>query len=114
MKTTINNCGNIYENPIGDMINQIVIQVTETHEKFIFETIKPWCEEQTQMVISKDELVKALLFYRNKDKMLAEIRNEAWTLNNDEIIRDYVIDLPDVLNIVNKYCGMENKDGKQI
>ena len=41
-------------------------QVTEDEENFIIETIKPWCEAETQMIISKDDLRAAVLMYYGK------------------------------------------------
>ena len=55
---------------INDEINKIVEQVTETHEKFIFETIKPFCESVVEMEISKEDLTYALLLWKNYDKRL--------------------------------------------
>ena len=69
---------------INDEINKIVEEVTETHEKFIFETIEPFCESVVEMEISKEDLTHALLLWKNYDKrlkadmiaMLTELQSE--------------------------------------
>lgn len=61
------------EEMVFEQIIQAVTKASEDYENFIFETIKPYCEEKTQMKISKRELVQALTLWRNKDKILDEI-----------------------------------------
>ena len=39
-------------------------KVTEDYEKFIFESVYPYCEEVTQQIIPKELLAKALTTYR--------------------------------------------------
>lgn len=80
---------------INDEINKIVEQVTETHEKFIFETIKPFCESVVEMEISKEDLSHALLLWQNYDKrlksdmvaMLTEIQTEIEELDTHDVER---------------------------
>lgn len=47
-----------------DSIMKITTTVKEEHDKFIFETIKPYCREITRMEIDKKTLSRALI----KDK----------------------------------------------
>lgn len=49
-------------------INLISIEVKEDVDNFIFETIKPWCEERIQRKICKADLEQALLMYYSLDK----------------------------------------------
>ncbi len=51
---------------ITQITEHIARQVIEDDENFIIETIKPWCEEKTQMIISKDDLRAAVLMYYGK------------------------------------------------
>lgn len=51
---------------IDEMIEQISMRVRETHEKFIFESIRPYCEATVDMEISKDDLTEALMLWRNQ------------------------------------------------
>lgn len=39
-------------------------KVTEDYEKFIFETIRPYCEEVTRQIIPKELLARALTTYK--------------------------------------------------
>ena len=45
----------------NDLINEIVFQLKETEENFIYETITPYCENILQMKISKAELKELLI-----------------------------------------------------
>ena len=51
---------------IVEITNKMCQKATETQEEFIFETIKPWCEEIVQQKITKRELKQALLKYYGK------------------------------------------------
>lgn len=104
MKTTIDNCGNIYENPVGDMMYKIATQFRESQENFIFETIKPWCEETTQFKISKQELVRALTFYRMKDAMVDDIKHSNFHgIARPGYMDGYSDGLRTALKIINQY-----------
>lgn len=46
---------------ITKMVEEIVMQATEKQEEFIFETIRPYCEDILQMKINKKELKQILL-----------------------------------------------------
>lgn len=108
----MDDCGNIF----SDEINKIVEEVTETHEKFIFETIKPFCESVVEMEISKEDLTHALLLWQNyekrlKDDMLAMLdKIRAEILEDCGYSKDYVgaftystIKVANVLQILDKY-----------
>ena len=43
------------------IVKKITMQVEESQEEFIFETIYPYCENVLQMKISKEELKQILL-----------------------------------------------------
>ena len=60
----------INENPVSDMMKKIATQVEETQEEFIFETVKPYCENIVQMKISKKDLTEALLLWKEAKKIL--------------------------------------------
>lgn len=57
------------ENPVVDMMYKISMQVQETTENFIFDTIKPYCEEHEQRIISKQDLIDAFNSKNKLDKM---------------------------------------------
>ena len=46
-----------------DFIYEITTKVTEDYDKFVFETIKPYCEYVTEQVIDKKTLYNALVNY---------------------------------------------------
>ena len=52
---------------ISSIVETVATKVTEDTEKFIFETIKPYCEEITKREISKKDLKKALTQYFSKE-----------------------------------------------
>lgn len=51
---------------ITEIMEHVTKQVVEDEENFIVEIIKPWCEKETQMIISKDDLRAAVLMYYGK------------------------------------------------
>lgn len=55
---------------MNEYFTTIQVQVTETHEDFIYETILPYCEEVTQRKLNKAELRRLLLLGMQKDKEL--------------------------------------------
>ena len=63
-------CNRILEQELcGDVLSltkQVVTQVTEDIDNFIFTTIRPWCEEKEQRKISKRDLEQALTQYFGK------------------------------------------------
>lgn len=76
------------ENPYvvqtGDSYNivmQIQEKVTETHDAFIFETIRPWSESNAKLKISKKILSRALQCFQKEHfeeytQLQEEIENE--------------------------------------
>lgn len=49
-------------------LEEITTLVREEHDRFIFETIRPWCQEITKMTISKEILNRALICYQTEHK----------------------------------------------
>ena len=43
-----------------NIVEQIMIKVTETKDEFVFQTLQKWITNQTQMIISKSDLLEAL------------------------------------------------------
>lgn len=54
---------------VSSIVEKISEKVTETREEFIFETIRPYCENVVQMKISKRDLEQALLKYYGKNNL---------------------------------------------
>lgn len=50
----------------SDAIFQFVTKAYETQDAFIFETIRPFCEDKTHMTLTKDELIKVLTLLREQ------------------------------------------------
>ena len=48
-------------NIVNEVANSVSRKVTEDNEKFIFETISPFCDSIEQTVISKRELVDVIV-----------------------------------------------------
>lgn len=55
---------------INEMMYKISTEVTESQEEFIFETVRPYCENIVQMKISKKDLTEALLLWKEAKKIL--------------------------------------------
>lgn len=51
---------------ISEITSEIVSRATEDYEKFIIETIYPYCENVTQIVIPKELLTVALTTYKRE------------------------------------------------
>ena len=51
---------------ITEIMEHVTRQVIEEDENLIVEIIKPWCEKETQMIISKDDLRAAIVLYYGK------------------------------------------------
>lgn len=58
------------DDSIGTMINQILMQCNETEEAFIFSYIKPFVDSISEIEISKEELVEAILLNRLKKEAI--------------------------------------------
>ena len=57
---------------MDEYFTTIKIQLTETYEDFVYDTILPYCEEVTQLKLNKAELKRLLLLGIQKDKELKE------------------------------------------
>lgn len=55
---------------ISEIIDKITTTYTEEKDRFIFETIRPYCEEVSQTIIEKQDLVEAL----SKQKPMSPIK----------------------------------------
>ena len=60
--------------------NLISIEVKEDVDNFIFDSIKPWCEERIQRKICKADLEQALLMFYSLDK----VDPESTVFNNEK------------------------------
>lgn len=60
-----------------DSVVQFVTKAYETQDAFIFETIRPFCEDKTHMTITKDELIRALTMLREQEPV-KPITQDAW------------------------------------
>ena len=49
------------ESDVTKMVEEIAMQAKENQEEFIFETIRPYCENILQIKINKEELKQILL-----------------------------------------------------
>lgn len=61
----------------GDTVFQFVTKAFETQDEFIFETIRPFCETQAHMAITKDELIRALTLLREQEPVEPFARYDA-------------------------------------
>lgn len=52
--------------PVMEITERIIQQVREEQDRFIFETVKPYIEESTKMVISKKILCRALQCFQKE------------------------------------------------
>ena len=66
-ESTTNNDLGVENDLVSSIVEKISEKVTETREEFIFETIRPYCENVVQMKISKRDLEQALLKYYGKN-----------------------------------------------
>ena len=48
------------ENIYQDTINRVVMEVTETQDSFIFQTLRDFAANQYQIVVEKQELIQAI------------------------------------------------------
>lgn len=100
------------QEPFADTIltltKQVVTQVTEDIDNFIFTTIKPWCEEKEQRIISKRDLEQALTQYFSKEPCADAISRQAVLeyiegseaelghSSENELVCQYIKELPPV------------------
>lgn len=59
---------------VTSICEEVVIQLKEDYENFVFETISPYCEDVIQMKVNKAELKRILLLGIQKDR---ELRDES-------------------------------------
>jgi hypothetical protein len=57
---------------MNEYFTTIQLQITETYEDFVYETILPYCQDVTQLKLNKEELKRLLLLGIQKDKELKE------------------------------------------
>lgn len=76
ISTTKNNLG-VENDLVSSIVEKISEKVTENREEFIFETIRPYCENVVQMKISKRDLEQALLKYYGKNDLGVDCINRA-------------------------------------
>lgn len=57
-------------------IQEIAYQMREEYDKFIFESIEPYCKKVTQMEISKADLNEALTMWQTHDYELNKLKEE--------------------------------------
>ena len=57
---------------MDEYFTTIKIQLTETYEDFVYDTILPYSEEVTKLKLNKAELKRLLLLGIQKDKELKE------------------------------------------
>lgn len=58
-----------------DYVYTITTKVTEDYDNFVFETIRPFCEEVQQQVIDKKTLSSALINYKG----ISLVRNQKYS-----------------------------------
>ena len=68
---------------INTYISNITLKAMETEEEFLFQSVAPFCERITQREISKQELVNALLHYRD-----LENENESLKYKLHDLVRE--------------------------
>lgn len=66
---------------IFNMVDKIITTVDETYDNFIFECVKPWTQNKTQMIIHKQLLVNAIREYQKNHpeecaKLMEQYRQE--------------------------------------
>ena len=72
-------------NDIYKFVEQVTEKATEEHEEFIFQTIKPFCEEIVQEKISKKDLTEALIMWKNSKEQtdrLSTLKAELKQISN--------------------------------
>ncbi len=59
---------------LNKFLAEIVCEVTESYDEFIFETVRPFCEKTVKQKITKETLTEALFEYkeRHPEKFLPE------------------------------------------
>lgn len=57
-------------------INKIITQIEETRDDFIYTTILPYCNDVTEMKLSKERLKNILILGLEKERELNERNDE--------------------------------------
>lgn len=83
----------------SDTVELFAIKAAEEMDRFIFEIVRPYCENRMQMTITKDELIQALTMYKKNGQEaqtahvltadeVAQLPEVAWldTGDNDRIV----------------------------
>lgn len=73
----------------GKTVEEIVMQAKENQEEFIFETIRPYCENVLQMKINKEELKQILLNSVQKQQSCEACISRAEAIKEFQIFREY-------------------------
>ena len=61
-----------------NLINEMLTKVTETEDAFIFQTLSDFAQTHYQLIVEKDELVKAIQLIRMMRENGTDI-SEPWT-----------------------------------
>ena len=82
---------NRIENIYQDTINRVVMEVTETQDSFIFQTLRDFAANQYQIVVEKQELIQAIQLIRIAREYGPSI-NQRWmtaTEQSEALSREY-------------------------
>ena len=74
---------NRIENIYQDTINRVVMEVTETQDAFIFQTLRDFAANQYQIVIEKRELIQAIQLIQMSREYGPSIE-ERWTTATEQ------------------------------
>lgn len=72
---------------ITKVVEEIAMQAEENQEEFIFETIKPYCENILQIKINKEELKQILLNGMQKQQLCGDCISRAEAISRIEVRR---------------------------
>ena len=71
------------ENIYQDTINKVVMEVTETQDSFIFQTLRDFAANQYQIVVEKQELIQAIQLIRMTREYGPSI-DQRWTTATEQ------------------------------
>ena len=74
---------NRIENIYQDTINRVVMEVTETQDAFIFQTLRDFAANQYQIVVEKQELIQAIQLLRMYKEYGPSI-DQRWTTATEQ------------------------------
>ena len=89
----------IYPTIMASELDKIVTQAVEEEDKFIFTTIKSYCEEITKREISKKDLEQALIQYFSKEPCDDAISREVVLQKQYRIDDSVTLSTRDVVNV---------------